>query len=66
MKKILYYIQLPPPIYGVTLVNNQVFESKIINKSIEKEFIKVNFSKTFTYRLKKSFTINDIMVQTFT
>ena len=48
MKKILYYIQLPPPIYGVTLVNKQVFESEIINKSVKKELIKVNFSKTLT------------------
>ncbi len=48
MKKIIYFIQLPPPIYGVTLVNNQVFKSEIINKSVKKELIKVNFSKTLT------------------
>ena len=53
MKKIIYFIQLPPPIYGVTLVNNQVFKSEIINKSVKKELIKVNFSKTLT-DLKKS------------
>lgn len=46
MKKVLYIIQLPPPIYGVTLINKTVFESGQINTGIEKDLLVLNYSKS--------------------
>ncbi len=51
-KRILYFIQLPPPIYGVTKVNKLVFVSKEINKNIVKSLISLNYSKSLS-ELKK-------------
>ncbi|HBF87653.1 MAG TPA: hypothetical protein DDX39_03335 [Bacteroidales bacterium] len=44
MKKILYFVQLPPPIHGVSTINQYVFESKIINEDLEKHFLEIKFS----------------------
>lgn len=45
--KILYLIQLPPPIHGVSMINEIVFRSEKINCNIEKELIRLNFSNSF-------------------
>ncbi len=45
--KILYLIQLPPPIHGVSVINQQVFESKLINDLLEKSILEIKFSKRF-------------------
>jgi glycosyltransferase involved in cell wall biosynthesis len=42
--KILYFIQLPPPVHGVSMVNKQVYESEVINRGIEKSLIEIRFS----------------------
>ncbi|MCF8396441.1 MAG: glycosyltransferase family 4 protein [Melioribacteraceae bacterium] len=52
MKRILYFIQLPPPLYGVTIVNKNVYESKLINENIEKKLIQINYSNSLS-ELKK-------------
>lgn len=48
MKRILYFIQLPPPVHGVTLINKQVFNSIKINENIIKDIINVNYSKSLS------------------
>lgn len=54
---ILYLIQLPPPVHGVTKMNTIVYNSEIVNRGIKKELININFSKDIlelqTFRLKK-------------
>ena len=69
MKKILYFIQLPPPIHGVTMVNKQVFESIIINKNFIKKLILINFSKSLLelnkISLKKIFLFINLWCKLF-
>lgn len=42
--RILYFIQLPPPIHGVSVINSQVYSSTIINKNFEKLLLEIKFS----------------------
>ena len=44
MKKVLYFIQLPPPLHGVSKTNDLVYNSKVINHKIKKRLITVNYS----------------------
>ena len=44
LKKILYIIHLPPPVHGVSTVNNIVFNCEKINKNISKKLIRINYS----------------------
>ncbi len=43
-KKILYFIQLPPPVHGVSVTNKLVYNSPVINKQFEKKLLRINFS----------------------
>ena len=45
-KKILYFIQLPPPVHGVSVINKLVYGSKSINKDLETHLLEVNFTDT--------------------
>ncbi len=55
--KILYFIQLPPPVHGVSLTNKIVYNSLHINKNFEKYIVEIKFSSQFRelrrYNLKK-------------
>ncbi len=42
--KILYFIQLPPPVHGVSVINKLVYNSQVINQSFEKKLLRINFS----------------------
>jgi len=42
--KILYFIQLPPPIHGVSSMNKLIFNSDLVNQGIEKELLEIRFS----------------------
>jgi glycosyltransferase involved in cell wall biosynthesis len=42
--KILFFIQLPPPVHGVSIVNKQVYDSEVINKGIVKSLLEIRFS----------------------
>lgn len=44
MKKVLYFIQVPPPIHGVSIINKYVLESEIINENIDKKLLEIKFS----------------------
>lgn len=39
---------MPPPIYGVTVVNKQVYESASINEDFETRLLQVNYSKSLS------------------
>jgi len=47
--KILYFIQLPPPVHGVSIINKQVFESEFINRGIEKSLLEIRFSSKLSH-----------------
>jgi glycosyltransferase involved in cell wall biosynthesis len=40
----LYFIQLPPPVHGVSTINEQVYNSEVINKGIVKSLLEIRFS----------------------
>jgi glycosyltransferase involved in cell wall biosynthesis len=42
--KILYFIQLPPPIHGVSIINKQIYQSAYINKDIQTSLLEIKFS----------------------
>jgi len=46
MVRILYFIQLPPPINGVTIINDFVYRNERLNSGIETEVVKINYSKS--------------------
>src|SRR3989339_123574 len=56
MKKILFLIQLPPPVHGVSVMNKIVFESKLIQKNIHSVLLELKFSKNFNDLNKTSFS----------
>ena len=55
LKRILYVIQLPPPVHGVSIINNTVCNSEIINSGLIKKIVRLNFSKRFDELRKFSF-----------
>ncbi len=46
MKKILYFVQLPPPVHGVSTMNKYITQSKYINQGFEKHILPIKFSST--------------------
>lgn len=44
-KKILYIIQLPPPVHGVSIMNSIVYNSEIINLGLSKSLLRLDFNK---------------------
>jgi glycosyltransferase involved in cell wall biosynthesis len=57
IRKILYFIQLPPPVHGVSTINQIVFNSDVINRGVQKKLIRIRFSKDLSelrrFQLKK-------------
>lgn len=58
--RILYIIQLPPPVHGVSVLNKLVYSSDVINQGFEKKLIELKFSKEI--RELRRFTIKKILV----
>lgn len=56
-KKVLYLIQFPPPVHGVSVLNKIVWENATINFNIEKRILPIRFARRLdelrTFRLKK-------------
>lgn len=56
-KRVLYLIQFPPPVHGVSALNKIVWEDPIINQNIEKRILPIRFAKQLnelrSFRLKK-------------
>ena len=44
-KKILFLIQLPPPIHGASVVNQSIKDSKLINENIETAYVNISTAK---------------------
>lgn len=53
--KILYLIQLPPPVHGVSLMNHYVSSSKKINEGFNIEILRLHFSVSIDELRKKHF-----------
>jgi len=45
--KLLYFIQLPPPVHGVSMLNRTIFNSTVINEGWEKHLVRIDLSKKF-------------------
>lgn len=54
-KNILFIMQLPPPIHGVSLMNSYVLNSQIIRKNYDIDFVNLQFSKSINEISKFSF-----------
>lgn len=67
MKKILFFIQLPPPLHGVSKINQVVYGSKIINRNINKSLLEIKFSNELSelnkLTIKKMFIFLKLGVQ---
>ena len=46
--RILYFIQLPPPVHGVSIINRLVYDSPLINENIDRELLEIRFSDKLT------------------
>ncbi len=44
MKKILYFIQLPPPVHGPSTMHEIIYNSSTINRDIDKSLLEIKFS----------------------
>lgn len=42
--KILFLIQLPPPVHGVSIINEHVYNLKVLDKLFEKDYVELKFS----------------------
>ena len=45
MKKVLFLVQLPPPIHGASIVNETIYKSRIISGEYQTKFINITTSK---------------------
>jgi glycosyltransferase involved in cell wall biosynthesis len=58
-KKNLYLIQLPPPVHGVSAMNQIVINNPLINKKFASEVVELKFSDSFSgirkYNFKKAY-----------
>lgn len=46
--RLLYFIQYPPPLHGVTITNKRVYDSTLINAGIQKKMRQIKFSSDLT------------------
>ncbi len=53
--KILYFIQLPPPVHGVSTINDFIFHNALINENIDKHLVEIKFSNELTELRKTTF-----------
>ena len=48
MGKLLYVVHLPPPLHGVSLLNNIIVNSAVINKNIVKKVVNYSYSTSLS------------------
>jgi hypothetical protein len=53
--KILYFIQLPPPVHGVSTINDFIYHNALINENIDKHLVEIKFSNELTELRKTTF-----------
>lgn len=56
MKKILFLVQLPPPIHGASAVNQSIQQSKLINTKYSTRFVNISPAKDLADIGKSSFS----------
>jgi len=54
-KKILFIIQLPPPMHGVSMMNSYIFKSELINNNFAIDVVDLKFSSSINELQKLSF-----------
>jgi glycosyltransferase involved in cell wall biosynthesis len=54
-RKILFIVQLPPPVHGASIMNSNVFNSDIIKRSFDIEVVNLQFSKLISEISRFSF-----------
>lgn len=68
-KRILYFIKVPPPITGATLMNQRVYESKLIRKAFHIRAIPISYMKKLDdmgkWQLGKFFKIISVYFKLF-
>ena len=66
-QKILYLIQLPPPVHGVSITNKLVLSSKLINDELDSRVVRIHFSKEISelrhFSLSKLFRLIQIIAR---
>jgi glycosyltransferase involved in cell wall biosynthesis len=55
LKKILFIVQLPPPLHGASVMNNLVFNSELINSNFSVDLINLQFARSLEELKKFSF-----------
>ncbi len=53
--KILFLVQLPPPIHGVSVLNEHIYSLKVLDQFFEKDFIELKFSNNLKTLSQLSF-----------
>lgn len=54
MKKILFFVQLPPPLHGASLCNKNIVESTYIKSNFETRTLPISFNKSIEEMQRKS------------
>lgn len=54
--KILYFIQLPPPIHGVSIINKLIYQSPYINNGIQTYLLEIRFSNKINQLRRLNFS----------
>jgi len=54
LPRVLFLIQLPPPLHGVSLLNKQVFESDLLNQIMDKSLVEIRFADKIPELQKKT------------
>ncbi len=45
-KRVLFILQLPPPVHGASLMNKHIIESDLLNRDLDMEMINLNFANS--------------------
>ena len=69
MKKILYFVQLPPPRHGVSVLNEIICESTVINDGLCQNILPIRFTSNHQdlnkVNIKKLFSLFLLTIQLF-
>jgi len=55
MKRVLFAIQLPPPVHGASMINEIIRKSELINKNFDCDYVNISTSKSINQIGRKSF-----------
>ncbi len=52
--RILYFVQLPPPVHGVSMLNQYITTSQVLNKGFDTRILRIHFSNSIEELRRKS------------